>query len=115
MGCQSILLHCVINFSVTIKKLDGISRSGYFMIYAATTVFILYWEIDQPFVIHIAHHVWFNKYIFCLSIEDNHTPGYLLLQQDPEIHVHHSYLLNLIPCELYITSSPFRDKIILAY
>ena len=56
--------------------------------YAATTGVVLYWKLDQPFIIHIDHHVWFDEYNSCLSIEENHTQGYLLLQQDHEIHIH---------------------------
>ena len=78
--------------------------------YAATTGVILYWKPDQPFIIHRAYHVWFDEYNSRLSIEDNHTPGSLLLRQDPEGHIHNSDLLNLIPCELDLTSTPFRDE-----
>ena len=48
------------------------------MRYAATTGFILYWKLDQPFVIHRYHNVWLDKYNYRLSIEEKHTPGYLL-------------------------------------
>ena len=65
--------------------------------YAATTGVILYWKPDQPFIIHRAHHVWFDEYNSCLSIEDKHTSGSLLLRQDPEGHIHNKDLLNLIP------------------
>ena len=64
------------------------SHGGYFIGYAATTGVILYWKIYQPFVICRSHNVWFDEYNYCLSIKDHHTPGYLLIQQDPEIHVH---------------------------
>ena len=37
--------------------------------YAATTGVILYWKLDQPFIIHRAHHVWFDEYNYRLSIE----------------------------------------------
>ena len=57
-----------INGSATIKKLDDRSHRGYFMGYAATTVVILYWKPDQPFIIHRAHHVWFDEYNSRLSI-----------------------------------------------
>ena len=83
--------------------------------YAATTGFILYWKPDQPFVIHRAHHVWFDEYTSRLSIEYNHTPGSLLLPQDPESHIHNSYLLDLIPCELDLKSTPFSDMAIITY
>ena len=32
------------------------------MVYAATTLVIIYWNPYQPFVIHISHHVLFNEY-----------------------------------------------------
>ena len=83
--------------------------------YAATTGVIIYWKPYQPFVIHISHHVWFDEYNYRLSIEYNHTPGYLLLQQDTESHVHHSDLLNLIPCKLDLTYTPFHDTTIITY
>ena len=47
----------IINGSAIRKKLDDRSHRGYFMGYAATTGFILYWKPDQPFIIHRAHHV----------------------------------------------------------
>ena len=83
--------------------------------YAATTGVILYWKPYQPFIIHRAHHVWFDEYNSCLSIEDKHTPGSLLLRQDPEGHIHNSDLLNLIPCDLDLTSTQFRDETIITY
>ena len=83
--------------------------------YAASIGVIVYWKPDQPFVIHIDNHVWYDKYYSHLSIEDKHTPGYLLLQQDNESLVHNSDLLNLIPFELDITSTPFSDKTIITY
>ena len=83
--------------------------------YADTTGVIIYCKLDQHFVIHRAHHVWFYKYNPRLSIEDNHNPDYLLLQQDPESHVHHSDLLNLIPCEDYLTSTQFCDIKFITY
>ena len=46
---------------------------------------------------------------------DKHTPGSLLLWQDPESHIHNSDLLKLIPGELDITSTPFRDETIITY
>ena len=66
--------------------------------YTATTGVIIYWKPYQPSVIRRSHHVWFDEYNACQSIEDKHNPGYLLLQQDPESRVHNSDLLNLIPC-----------------
>ena len=58
------------------------------MVYAATTVVILYWTPDKPFIIHSTHHVWFDEYNYRLYIEDKHTPDSLLLRQDPEGHIH---------------------------
>ena len=49
------------------------------MVYAANTGFIIYCKPYQPFVVHRSHHVWFDEYNSSLSIEDNHTPGSLLL------------------------------------
>ena len=77
--------------------------------YADTTQVILYWNPDQPFVIHIDHHVWFDEYNSHLSIEDKYTSGSLLIQKYPKSRVHNSDLLNLIPCKLDLTSNPFRD------
>ena len=45
----------------------------------------------------------------------HNTPGSLLLRQDPEGHIHNSDLFNLIPCELDLTSTPFRDETIITY
>ena len=83
--------------------------------YTATTVVIIYWNPDQPFVIHIANNVWFDEYNYRLSIEYNHTPGYLLLQKYPKTHIHNSEFLKLIPCKLDLTSNPFCDKKVLTY
>ena len=49
--------------------------------YAATTVFILYWNSYRTFYIHIAHHDWLDEYNSHLFIESNHTVGvgFLLL------------------------------------
>ena len=65
----------IINGRATRKKLDDRSHPGYFMGYAYTTGVILYWKPDQLFIIHRAHHVWFDEYNSRLSIEDKHTPG----------------------------------------
>ena len=81
--------------------------------YAATTGVIIYFNHDQPFFIHRAH--WFDEYNSRLSIEDKHTIGYLLLQQYPESIIYSSCVLNLIQCELDITSTPFCDITILPY
>ena len=83
--------------------------------YSATTEVILYCNPDQPFEIQSDHHVWFDKYDYRLSIYGKHIPGYLLLPQYPEIIIHNSDLLNLIPCELDITLTPFCDTPILTY
>ena len=85
------------------------------MIYAATIGVILCWKPYQPFNIHISHHVWFDEYNYCFSIEDKHTPGSLLLQQYPEGHINDSDLLNLIPCEFDFTSTPFSNDTIITY
>ena len=87
----------------------------YFLRYAATTGVIIYWKTDQTFVIHRYHHVWFGTYNSCLSIENKHTQCYLLLQQYPESLIHNSDLLNLIPCKLDVTSTPFSDENIITY
>ena len=58
------------------------------MVYEDITEVILYCKPDQPFIIHRAHHVWFDEYNYRLSIEDKHTPGSLLLRQDLEGHIH---------------------------
>ena len=83
--------------------------------YAATTGVILYWKLDQQFIIHRAHHVWFDEYNSRLSIEEKHTPGSLLLWQDTESHINDSDPLNLIPCKLYLTSTLFSDETIITY
>ena len=81
--------------------------------YVATTGVIRYWKPYQPFVIHRHHHVWFYEYNSRLSIEDEHTPVSLLVQQYPESGVHNSDSLNFITFELDLTSNSFRDKTIL--
>ena len=83
--------------------------------YSDTTGFILFWNPYQPFVVHRSHHVWYDEYHSRLSIEDKNTPGSLLLQKVPEIHVHNSDILNSIPCELDLTSYPFSDTQIITY
>ena len=57
----------------------------------------------------------FEEYNSCLSIEDNHTLGYLPLQQYPESIIHDSVLLNLTPCELDIKSTTLCDIAIPTY
>ena len=83
--------------------------------YAATTGVIVYWKPDQPFIIHRAHHFWFDEYNSLLSIEDKHTPVPLLLWQDPESRIYYLDLCNLIPCKIDLTSTPFTDETIITY
>ena len=95
------------------------------MEYASTEGVFLNWKLDQTFVIHIAHHFWFDGYNYRLYIEYNYNQGSLLLQQYPESIIHNSDLvnfiirnsdlLNLIPCELDLTSTPWCDTNILTY
>ena len=105
----------IINGRDTRKKLDDRLYRGYFTGYAATTVVMIYWKPDQPFIIHRSHHVWFDEYCSHFSIEDNHTPDSLLLWQDHEGHIHDSDLLNLIPCKLDLISTPSSDETIITY
>ena len=51
----------IINGRVTRKNIDDISHHGYLMGYSPTTVVILYWNIDQTFLIHRYHHDWFDE------------------------------------------------------
>ena len=97
------------NVRATRKKLYDRSHQGYFNGYAATTGDILYWKPDQPFVIHRAHHFWFDEYKSRLSIIDNHILGSLLLRQYYEGLINNSELLNLISCELDLTPTQFSD------
>ena len=78
----------IINWRATRKKLNDRSHWGYFMVYAANIGVIIYQKLDQLFAIHIAHHIWFDEYNYCLSIEYNHTPISLLFRQDPEVLIH---------------------------
>ena len=48
-------------------------------------------------------------------MEDKYTPGYLILQKYPESFIHNLDLINLVPCELNITSNSFRDTKNLTY
>ena len=48
-------------------------------------------------------------------MEGKHTTGYLPLQQDPESLIHNSYPINLIPCELNLTYTPFSNTKILTH
>ena len=83
--------------------------------YLATTGVIIYLKPDHHFVIHISHHAWFDEYNSRLYIEYNSTTGSLLLQQYPKVHIHHSDLLNLIPHELDIASTPLSNTAIITY
>ena len=83
--------------------------------YTSTTGVIIYWKPDQIFFIHRAHNFWFGEYNSRLSIEYKHTTGSLILRQYHEVHIHNSDLLNLIPCELYITSTLFSDTTSITY
>ena len=57
----------------------------------------------------------FMNKILANSIEDKHTPSYLLLRKYSEGNIHDPYFLNLIPCELDLTSTPFSDSKIIIY
>ena len=83
--------------------------------YEATSGVILYWKLDQPFIFHRAHHVWFDEYNSRLSLSENHSAGSLLLRKDPEGHIHNSDVLNMITCELDIKSTQFNYKTILTF
>ena len=83
--------------------------------YTATTGVILCWNPDKTFVIHRAHHIFLEKYNAHLSIEDNHNPGSLLLQQDHGSLLQNLDLHELIPCEIDITPTPFCDTKNLTY
>ena len=56
--------------------------------YADITGVIIYWNPYQNFIIHISHNVWFDEYNYPLSIQDNNTPGSLLLKKYSEILIH---------------------------
>ena len=60
----------IIKGNATRNNLDDISHQGYLMGYAATTGVILYWKLDQPFVIHRAHHIWFHEYNYIIYIKE---------------------------------------------
>ena len=83
--------------------------------YADTTVVTIYWKPYRPFFIHRSHHNCFDSYNSRLSIEENHNPGSLILQKYHESIIHHSDLINLIPCELDLSSIPFFDTTVLTY
>ena len=69
----------------------------------------------HPFCIHKTHHDWFDKFNSKLFVEDKHTPRSLILWQYPRISPLTSHLINLIPCELDLTSTPFFNTTILTY
>ena len=104
-----------INGLVTINKLGDRSNNVYLMIYAATTGVIIYCNPCHNFPINRSHHAWFYEYNYRLYTEDKHTPGYLLIQQYPGIILHNLDLINLIPCELGLTSTLFRDATMITY
>ena len=83
--------------------------------YTDTVGFIIYLKPDKTFVIHRSHHVWFNEYNSRLYIENNKTPGSLLIQQDLESIIHNSDFLNFITYEIDLTSNPFSNATILKY
>ena len=83
--------------------------------YSTTTGVIIYCKPYQPFIINRAHHIWFDEYNYFLSIKDKHTPSPLLLWQDPECHIYYSYVLNLIPYKLDLTSTKFSHETIITY
>ena len=105
----------IINGRVTRNKIDDRSHLGYFMGCAATAWVISYWNTYQTSVTHRSHHFWFYEYNYLLYIEDKHKIGILILQKYPESLIHYSDLLNLIPCELDLTSTPFCYTKILTY
>ena len=57
----------MINVSAKTNIIDYRLHQGYLMVYAATTGVIICWKPDKPFVIHRAHHVWFDEYIIIAS------------------------------------------------
>ena len=73
------------------------------------------WKQDQTFVIHRAHPIWYDEYNYFLFIEYKHTSSYLLLQQETESIINNSDLLNLIPCGIDLTCTPFSDTTIITY
>ena len=83
--------------------------------YEATTGVLICWNPDRHFYIHRSHHTRFGEYNYSLYMEYKHTTGYLLLKQDPESLLCHSGLINLIPCEIDLTSTPFHDTNIITY
>ena len=101
------------SMAVLQERILMIDHIAVFMGYEATTGVILYWNLDQTFVIHRSNNVCFDEYNFNLSIEDNHTPCYLILQQHPESIIHISDIFNLILCDIDLTSTTFRNTTII--
>ena len=58
----------IVNGRATGKNIDDRSHIYYFMVYAATTGVIIYWNTEHTFVIHRSHHVLFDEYSYRLSI-----------------------------------------------
>ena len=83
--------------------------------YETTKGVVIYWKPDQDFDIHRDHLFLFDEYNSSLYIEDKHTSGSVIFQQDTESLFHSSYLLNFIPFELYLTYTPLSDTTILTY
>ena len=83
--------------------------------YADTSGIVIYWNPDQIIFIHRAHSIYLDEYDYRIFIQDNHTRGYLLLQQDPETHIYNSDILNLNLCELDLTYTTFFYTTIITY
>ena len=77
------------------------------MVCVATTCVIIYWKSDQIYYPYIAHYARFDEYNSRLSIEDNHKPGSLLLQQYQTGFIQNPNKLNLTLCEIDISSIQF--------
>ena len=106
------LIVYIINGRVTRNNFDDRSHRCYCMGYETTTGVIIYWNTDQHFIIQRAHHIWFDEYNYCISIEYKHNIGFSPLQKYPESIIHNSDLLNLIPCKPDITSTTYSDTTI---
>ena len=85
------------------------------MVYVATKVPILTRKLYQPYYIHIYHHACFDENNYCLSIEENHSSVYLLLQQYPEGFIHNLDIFNFLPFEPDITYTTFCVATITTY
>ena len=64
-------------------------------------------------MVRISRHAWYDEYNYRLSIEEEHNPDSLPLKKYAESHIHNLDLLNLILCDLDITSTTFSDTTIL--